>query len=111
MLDAERLRQGGLVRWRQSTGITGGAGENHVRHLRPEDLCNLVHGFVGHGSEEQDQGPFAKLFAEGGAQGPGSGRIVSDVDDDLRALGGGGKALEASRPDGLARTAGDGLRV
>ena len=48
--------------------------------------------------------------AEGGAQGPGTGGIVGDVENDLRPLRGGGKALEAARPTGLARTGSDALR-
>ena len=107
MLDAERLRQLGKIGGGEGTRIAGDAGEDHVGHLRPEDLGHLIDGFVGHGSKEQDQGPLAKLFAQGGAQGPGAGGIVRDIDDDLRAVRRGGKALEASRPEGLAGAAGD----
>ena len=110
VLDAERLRQAGKIGGGGGTGIAGDAGEDDVGHLRPEDLGHLVDGFVGHGAKEQHQGTLAELFAEGGAQGPGAGGIVGDVDDDLRAVGGGGKALEASRPEGLAGAAGDALR-
>ena len=110
VLDAERLRQGGKFVDGSATGIIGCTGENHVRHPGPENFRDLVHGFVGHGSEEQNQGTFAKLLGEGCAQSPGSGGIVGDVKNDLRALGGGGDALKASGPGSLARTGRDGFR-
>ena len=55
-------RQGGKIGDGGGAGIAGSAGKDHMGHRGPENLCDLVHGFVSHGSEEQHHGTLAQLL-------------------------------------------------
>jgi len=47
-----------------SAGRTGGAGEHHMLHLRPEDLRHCRDGFIRHGAKEKHQGPAIEVLAK-----------------------------------------------
>jgi hypothetical protein len=110
MLNAERLRESREIIGRGGARVVGDAGEDDVSHFRPENLGNLIDGFVSHCAEEQHERPLADLLGESRAQGPCPSGIVGDVDDDLWTVCSGSEALEAGRPSGLADAASDAPR-
>ena len=75
---------------------------------RKEYFSDFADGFVAHGSENEHQRAFFVGGREGGAQGPGSGGIVGDIEDDLRVLGRSGQDLKAAGPAGFADATLDG---
>src|ERR1700745_4065299 len=99
LFDVDRDAPGSLANLRggRRARIFDVGGDNTVGQ-RKEYFSDFADGFVAHGSENEHQRAFFVGGGKGRAQGPGSGGIVGDIEDDLRVLGRSGQDLKAAGP-------------